>query len=230
MLVQLAATVGPADLRLVVVGDPERWDWVTWLPHVRSQARSSLVAPSDLDRLAELTVATAAAPRRPRSLTAPVAARGDGRPRRRRCWSSTILHSSRSGRARSDGSCPRPGPPRSWRSRLVRRRLPCVVAPSTCRRAGERNGRVTQRSGPRSRTCSSPDWTKRPRAERRVRWRRSSIRKRPTAGDVWPSAPGRDDAHGARSGGDVGRRGSDRSALGRRWRRPVAACSDRHVG
>ena len=36
VLVQLAATYGPADWELqVVTSDPRRWSWVTWLPHTR---------------------------------------------------------------------------------------------------------------------------------------------------------------------------------------------------
>ncbi len=39
VLVQLAATYGPADWELhVVTSDPHRWSWVGWLPHTRGRA------------------------------------------------------------------------------------------------------------------------------------------------------------------------------------------------
>jgi DNA segregation ATPase FtsK/SpoIIIE, S-DNA-T family len=45
VIVQLAATYGPADWELqVVTDDPPRWSWVSWLPHAR---RSCVVASSD---------------------------------------------------------------------------------------------------------------------------------------------------------------------------------------
>ena len=46
VIVQLAATYGPADWQLQVVTDhPERWHWARWLPHVRD--RHGVVAADD---------------------------------------------------------------------------------------------------------------------------------------------------------------------------------------
>ena len=56
LLVQIGATVGPADVRIVVIGAPEHWTWVGWLPHVRTHTRGTLFAPGEVDQLAELTV------------------------------------------------------------------------------------------------------------------------------------------------------------------------------
>ncbi len=46
IVVQLAATYGPADWQLVVVSDRRReWEWTTWLPHSATGRSATVVAP-----------------------------------------------------------------------------------------------------------------------------------------------------------------------------------------
>ncbi|MET0661885.1 MAG: FtsK/SpoIIIE domain-containing protein, partial [Ilumatobacteraceae bacterium] len=56
LVVQIATTLGPADVQIVVVSDDARgWDWASWLPHVRSALGDALVIGThELDRLADI--------------------------------------------------------------------------------------------------------------------------------------------------------------------------------
>jgi S-DNA-T family DNA segregation ATPase FtsK/SpoIIIE len=58
VLVQLAATYGPADWELhVVTSDPNRWSWVSWLPHTRG--RPCVIDASDSASLVDAMERTA---------------------------------------------------------------------------------------------------------------------------------------------------------------------------
>ena len=40
LVVQIATTLGPADVQIVVVSDDARgWEWVSWLPHAQECTR-----------------------------------------------------------------------------------------------------------------------------------------------------------------------------------------------
>ncbi|MET0457692.1 MAG: FtsK/SpoIIIE domain-containing protein [Ilumatobacteraceae bacterium] len=53
LLTQLAAWVGPADWRLVlVVEDPSSWDWCRWLPHASTGGRAQMAAADDGEQVA----------------------------------------------------------------------------------------------------------------------------------------------------------------------------------
>ncbi len=56
LVVQIATTVGPADVQIVVVSDDARgWEWMSWLPQARSALGEGLVfGTHELDRLADL--------------------------------------------------------------------------------------------------------------------------------------------------------------------------------
>ncbi len=44
---QVAALHSPADLQMVVLGEPEEWAWVRWLPHVRTDAEPLALVGTD---------------------------------------------------------------------------------------------------------------------------------------------------------------------------------------
>ena len=62
VVVQIAVTIGPADVRIVIVTDDEaRWEWVSWLPQAHGVLGEVLVfGTRELERLAE--VASGAGP------------------------------------------------------------------------------------------------------------------------------------------------------------------------
>ena len=63
VIVQLAATYGPADWQLqVVTSDPDRWGWTSWLPHARG--RNGVIAADDPVALAAAMDRTDGAERR----------------------------------------------------------------------------------------------------------------------------------------------------------------------
>ena len=48
LILQLAAWVGPADWRLIVVAhEPRNWDWCGWLPHNASADGTAMVVAAD---------------------------------------------------------------------------------------------------------------------------------------------------------------------------------------
>ena len=56
IVIQVATTLGPADVQIVVVSDDAPgWEWVSWLPHARSALGDVLVFGTDeLERLADV--------------------------------------------------------------------------------------------------------------------------------------------------------------------------------
>ncbi len=59
-VVQIATTIGPADVRIVVVSDDgPGWEWVSWLPHARAAPGEVLVfGTHELERLADVVSTT----------------------------------------------------------------------------------------------------------------------------------------------------------------------------